>query len=323
MGVATVMMQLRLLVATTAFLAWADGASAGWNNVFQLTCGDCRPRTSFRLSQACCEPQPERRVEYVQRCYYQPVTEYRRESYRVPVKENVRTSYWEPVTSYTYSSYYDPCSGSCQELATPRTSYRLRERCDSVTRWVEKTRVVPVTSYKQVTMYQPVVTYYYPPSPSPSSSSFFTAPPPPTIQDLRSPPAIMPQGGSSPTPETIKPPDLPTTPGEGQSFPRTMPPATKPMAKNVHMASRSARVRGEVVGVDELTPKDGSKIVFVNANKHDDRRYVTANAFGEFDTTLPAGDWYLYVGQPNGQAVRYKKITVKDEERRDFKLVSR
>ncbi len=317
---------LRSMLMVLSVAAASTGSTqAAWNNVFQLTCND-RPRTSYYAApanDACCA-QPERRVEYVQRSYYQPVTEWKRETYRVPIKETVKSYYWDPVKSYSYTSYYDPCSQSCQEIAVPRTSYVLKEQCNAVERMVEKTRLVPVRSYREVTETTPVVTYYYPPT---RRQSYYTVPAPPVgaprIDEFRNAP-MPPAGGS---PETINPTDLPTG---GSNFPRQMPPATsnkpstsKSLPANANTASRPARLRGEVVEKDQLTPKAGSKLVFVNANNHEDRKYAKANEFGEFDLTLPAGDWYLYVDRGDGNAVRYKKLTIAPNDSREFKLVSR
>ena len=40
------------------------------------------------------------RISYVQRCYYQPVTEYVQKKYIEPVTRNVTSYYYEPVTEY-------------------------------------------------------------------------------------------------------------------------------------------------------------------------------------------------------------------------------
>ena len=67
-----------LVLAACGLFGSAGTASAAWNNVFQVCCNDCnKPRTSYYAPpQAACPtcPQPEVRVSYVQRCYYQPVT---------------------------------------------------------------------------------------------------------------------------------------------------------------------------------------------------------------------------------------------------------
>ena len=74
-------------------------AAAAWDNVFQVCCNDCnKGRASYYppAPQACPQPcpQPEMRISYVQRCYYQPVTEY------------VRKSHYEPVTKQVTSYFY-------------------------------------------------------------------------------------------------------------------------------------------------------------------------------------------------------------------------
>lgn len=309
---------LRSLFVALAMAGSSTGVQAGWDNVFQLTCNN--ERRSYYTRDNCPQPcaQPERRVEYVQRSYYQPVTEWKRETYKVPVRETVKSFYWDEVKSYSYTSYYDPCSQQCQQIAVPRTSYVLKEQCNSVERFVEKTRLVPVKSYREVTETTPVVTYYYPPT-TRSSNYLIPAPPvgAPRVDEFRNAPQV--------SPETISPTDLPTG---GSNYPRPMPPPTKPGVSrstpmNANTASRPARLRGEVVEQDQLTPKAGSKLVFVNALDHDDRKYTKANAFGEFELQLPAGDWYLYVDRGDGQAVRYKKLTVAANDQREFKLVSR
>jgi hypothetical protein len=304
--------RLKLALAGLAFSA--ASASAGWDNVFQLTCCDGPPaRTSYSAPVAGnCEPQA--RVSYVQRCYYQPETTYRNESYYVPVKENVKSYYYEPVTSYKYTSYYDPCTGCCQKLATPTTSYVMKERCNSVTRWVEQTRVVPVTSYKSVTMYTPVVTYYYPPVSCPSAFKIPLAPPRVDAQPTpTAPPTVIENGDSIPK-QT-----LPTTPN---SIPRSMPP-TSSKTSAAYTASRTKAVlRGELVKNDQATPRPGTKVIFVNAQTSVRQEAVT-NGFGEFDLQLAAGEWYVYLGQGDGRAVYHKKLSVKSDDVRDMLLVSR
>ena len=70
------------------------------------------------------------------------------------------------------------------------------------------------------------------------------------------------------------------------------------------------------------SPRAGARLVFLNASKPEQKVYATANAFGEFDANLPAGTWYLYVGE-TGQATYHKQITVGDRETVDYKVVSR
>lgn len=302
------------VLAFGGLLASAGTAPAAWNNVFQVCCNDCGgPRTSFSIPcpQPC--PQPEVRISYVQRCYYQPVTEMVRRTYYEPVTRNVTTYFYEPVTEYRYSSFYDPCTGCCQKVSTPVTSYRLRSQCNSVTSFVERCAMVPVTTLRPVTVQQPVVSYYYPPCPPSSSSS--SVPTIPRVDELRSdPPSVMPPS------DRLPPTNLPTEPG--MSYPR---PGTNTKLRPDKTASRSSvvNVRGEVVLPDQLTPRANAKLVFMNADKPEQKEYVTANAYGEFDVRLPAGNWYLYLGGDNGRATYHKQISLGDRDTVDYKVVSR
>ena len=82
-------------------------------------------------------------------------------------------------------------------------------------------------------------------------------------------------------------------------------------------------IRGEVVLNDQITPRSGAKLVFMNAEKPEQKEYATANTYGEFDLRLPAGTWYMYVGGEKGQATYHKKITVGYRDTVDYKVVSR
>ena len=256
----------------------------------------------------------------MQRTYYQPTTEYVRKSYYEAVTKNVTSYYYEPVTSYKYSTYYDPCTGCPQKVCTPCTSYRLRSQCNSVTSYVERCAMVPVTTLKPITYQQPVVTYYYPPQPT--SASFYPLPPVggpapgPTISEQRegTPGATQQPGGS----DNLPPMNLPT--GPGMSNPK--PSNAKLRPEKTVARSSVVSVRGEVVLNDQITPRGGAKIVFMNANKPEQKEYATANAYGEFDLRLSAGTWYMYVGE-QGQATYHKKITVGDSDAVDYKVVSR
>lgn len=296
-------------------------SSAAWDNVFQVCCNDCnKPRASYYAPAPC--PQPEMRISYVQRSYYQPVTEYVRKSYYEPVTKKVTSYYYEPVTEYKYSTYYDPCTGCPQRVSTPVTSYRLRSQCNSVTSYVERCAMVPVTSLKQVNYQQPVVSYYYPPTPT--GVSYYPLPPAsaptgPTVEQFReNAPNVLPKGGS----DNIIPQDLPTGPSN-TSNPRT----GNPKIRNDKTASRSTSsvvsVRGEVVLNDQITPRANAKVVFMNAAKPDQKEYATANGFGEFDVRLAAGTWYMYVGGETGKATYHKQISLGDRDTVDYKVVCR
>jgi hypothetical protein len=315
------------VLALGGALLTAGTSSAAWDNVFQVCCHDCnKPRTSYLPPSPCPQPcpQPEMRVSYVQRCYYQPVTEYVQRSYYQPVQQNYTSYFYEPVTEYKYSTYYDPCTGCPQKVCTPCTSYRLRSQCNSVTSYVLRTSMVPVTSLKPVTVRQPVVTYYYPPEPvSAPPASYFppaaAASAPPAVEEIRTPPPGGPSGVTVPS-DMIPPASVPTTPG--MSYPR---PGSNANVRPDKTTSRSSvvTVHGEVVLPDQLTPRGNAKLVFVNAARPEQKEYVTANAYGEFDVRIPAGKWYLYVGSDGGRATYHKQLSLGDRDSYDYKVVSR
>ena len=310
-----------LAVALTGIAGTAGNANAAWDNVFQVCCNDCgKSQTSYYAPQPCPQPcpQPEMRVSYVQRSYYQPVTEYVRKSYSVPVTRQVTSYYYEPVTEYKYSTYYDPCTGCPQKVCTPTTAYKLRSKCNSVTSYVERCAMVPVTTLKQVNYQQPVVSYYYPPQPT--TSGYYPLPPmaPPSVDQFRekSPNVQPPQNGS----DNLPPMQLPTGPG-GASYPK---PGTARLRPEKTVSRTSVvSVRGEVVLADQITPRGNAKLVFMNADKPDQKEYATANAYGEFDLRLPAGNWYMYVGGVTGKATYHKRLALGDRDTVDYKVVSR
>lgn len=95
------------------------------------------------------------------------------------------------------------------------------------------------------------------------------------------------------------------------------------MPANARTTSLSTAIRGEVVQNDQLTPRPGAKLVFMSVEDTDKREYVTADQFGNFDINLPAGEWYMYIGQGNGKAVFHKKLTIGEAPSKSFKVVSR
>ncbi len=326
-----------LLLTLGGVLATAGPASAAWNNVFQVCCNDCnKPSTSFSVPitsfsapcptpcpQPCPPPpcpQPEMRISYVQRSFYQPVTEMVRKSYFEPVTRNVTSFFYEPVTEYRYSTFFDPCTGCPQKVGSPVTSFRLRSRCNSVTSFVERCAMVPVTTLRPVTVQQPVVSFYFPPTGGSSAAQSAPLIPfsgTPSVDELRSnPPSVEQPKGS----DTIVPQELPTQPG--MSNPR---PGTNTRLRPDKTASRSSvvTVRGEVTMPDQLTPRSNAKLVFMNADKPEQKVYVNANAYGEFDVRLAAGTWYMYLGGTNGKATYHKQLNVGERETYDYKVVSR
>jgi hypothetical protein len=159
---------------------WTGTAHAGWDNVFQVTCWRCRkkeaPVASYYYAppacSTCAPPQPTCTTNYVQRCYYQPVTHYESRSYYEQVTTYKTSYYYEPVTTMRYSCYYDPCSCGYQQVATPTTSYRLREQCCPVQSWVQRCMSVPVTAYQQSFYWEPVTSCCTPSAPAPTVANY-------------------------------------------------------------------------------------------------------------------------------------------------------
>lgn len=311
------------LIAVVGLIASAAPASAGWDNVFQVCCHDCKPRSTqsyFRADN--CDPKPERRVEYQRSYYMEPVTVMKAERYTEEVPTQVKSYYWDPVTTYTYSSYYDACTGKCQQIACPKTSYVRKEQCNTVMRYVERTRMVPTQLQRKVEVIRPVVTLYYPEVRryAPADCELPVGGAAPRVDEFRgSQPSVIQEG------DMIPPTKLPIS---GGSRPRTAPAptTTKPFTGGVNARTTSyapATVRGEVVRNDQITPRGGTKLVFVSAANIDVREYVTSDSFGNFDVKLPAGEWHVYLGNGEGRAQYHKKISVGEYDAREFKVVSR
>jgi hypothetical protein len=334
---------VRFAGVTFALLAMLGGGStaqAGWDNVFQVACWDCRskPRTS-NFAPAPAPVTSQRIVTPEQRCYYEPVTVMKPERYTEEVPVQVKSYYWDPVTTYSYSTYYDDCSGKCQKVQVPRTSYVRKEQCNTVMKYVERVRMVPVEVQRKVCETRQVVTYYGPITKTYECDSCELAP------STSASPRVDVMPGHSPNvsplnPDTIAPQQMPGA--SKNSFQRSFPGSSKPSTTTTKPETRNSSpppasikvnaqttstspmlVRGEVVANDRFTPRPGTKVVFMNAANHDQREYVTADTFGNFDTKLTPGDWYVYLGLGEGKAQFYKKVTITPTESPEYRLVSR
>ena len=201
----------KLLLAALGVAAAAAPTLAGWNHVAQPTCNDGPVRRAFKPSADCngCDtpaPAPRPTVNYETRTYYEPRTVMKPERYTEEVPVQVKSYYYEPVQTYTQRSYYDPCSGQCQQIAVPRTSYVKKEDCHTEVRYLEKVRMVPVQVEREVTETRPVYTYY-----GPTVRRYG-----PTTDAAPALPAnpgggVRPGGSETYTP--ITPPGVPSTPG--------------------------------------------------------------------------------------------------------------
>jgi hypothetical protein len=316
---------------------------AAWNNVFQVCCNSCRSSTSTYYTPpvvaysapvvaysapACC-PQ----TTYQQRCCYEPVTTYQTTTYYEPVTSYRTSYYYEPVTTYRYTSYYDPCTGCCQQVATPCTSFRLRSQCNAVVSYVQRTALKPVTTYRQSCYLQPVTSCAAPPAcPTCTPPAVAAAPatvPPPAAAESTSPPPAATENRQPPAAvgeERIPPTNGLSRPGSAQQQRLTPVPASPVRPVRVdRIASNpgAARIQGQLVRDDRVTPRAGGQLVFVSGGERPIQQNVSVDSTGFFAVSLPAGEWHLYERSTEGKAVYHSALQVRNHEDRQVMVVSR
>jgi hypothetical protein len=334
------------LGALALVAATATQADAAWNNVFQVTCH--RPRVAGYVAPVltnsapgCCDPcaPPVCTTQYVQRCYYQPVTVMQTKTYYEPVTTYRTSYYYEPVCSYRYSCYYDPCTCSYQQVAQPVTSYQLRSRCCPVQSWVQRCCSVPVTVLQKSCCWEPQTTCS---SCSPCSTGAVPVQPmQPVMPAPANPPKVtqdyyQPGGTLRPpvieNPQPLNPqfkqqfyppnPEPPLGPG-GTSHKQPVPNAVPPTVKIDRIVSvTDAGVLGQVVSASNA-PRAGAQVVFVNASQQGQLETVTANAAGQFQVALAPGGYLVYVHDAQGQPVYHSRIDVDGKQPTVVKLTSR
>ncbi len=299
---------LRLLTLTAAgLISSAAPAAAGWDNVFQAACWHCKkqPVRSSYYAPPRATPSTAH-TETVQRCEYEPITVLKPVTEQVAVPTVERRYYDEPVTTYSTRSYYNPetCREEC--VTVPRTSFVRKEECNTVMKYVERVRMVPTQSQRKVCYNTPVTTItQYGPTTKTYECDTCQLPP---AGGATAPPRIDVDPGRGPTvtPERIPPQ---TMPGAGSQIKRQAAPYSGPLT--ARSVSRSnAAVRGEVVLSDRATPRPDAKVIFLSATNLDDRHETTADAYGNFDLDLPAGEWFVYLGTGTGRAAYQNTVTV-------------
>lgn len=296
---------MRIFAGLAVLLASAGTASAAWNNVAQPTCNSCQTRSSFfaPAPSNCCPQQ----VCYQQRCYYQPYTAYKMETVMEPVTTYRTSYYWAPVTTYRYTSYYDPCTGCCQKVATPCTSYALKAQCNAVQSYVQRCQMVPYTAYRQSCYMEPVVTS----APAPSCPTPAVAEPPMAVN-----PNTKPQPGVSED-KNLPPQNLPNNRN------RSVPNNNSPVRSDRIASNANGQLQGTVVADDRITPKGNARIFFASAEKQGEQYSVQADPSGRFNVELPPGNWTLYLNGRDGKSVFHSQITVRNNDQRQVTVVSR
>ncbi len=306
--------------------------------------------------QACapsCTPCQTCQTNYVQRSYYQPVTEYQTQSYYEPVTTYNTSYYYAPVTSYSYSSFYDASSCSYQQVAQPTVSYQLRAQSCPVQNWVQRCQKVPVTTYKMAYYYDPVTTCSSPPpAPAPTCSSCTNnaAPPgpvtpqpsyyPPADTKWQAPPAGVSESQRSPgalpydrsyppndnmpraSGSSYKPNRQSQTPGQ----PVLQAPVSAPVP-TVHLdrfvSSPRGQINGQVVQAN-WQPGVSTRLVFINADRKEARKEVATDGSGRFQAQLSPGGWLVYVEDAQGKPVFSRAIQVQTSDFNEFlRLASR
>jgi hypothetical protein len=315
-------------------------APAAWNNVFQVTCHSCRTPSVVAFAAPVCPPPPcVPTVSYVQRSFYQPVTTYKTTTYYEPVTVNQVSYYYEPVTTVRYSTYYDPCTGCPQLVACPQTSYRLRSQCNAVTSYVKRCALVPVTSYQQISYYEPVINGSPCASvPAPAISESPVVPPPAVTEQpggSRIPPTQIPTVPPPGTEEKRMLPSIPDTnnpsgyrqplqlpvPGKTGNPPPFRPGQIASLPGSSGQAAPS--LTGLIVQRDYITPRSGVQLTFVSAGKTDLRQAALSDGSGRFSVALPPGHYYVYVDAGNGQSIYHSQLTLRANEPRNVTVVSR
>ncbi len=339
----------RWVGAVIGLLISAGVSQAAWNNVFQVCCNSCRSSTSNAspvvAAAPSCAPQPQQQctTRYVQRSYYQPVTTYKTSYYYEPVTTYKTSYYYEPVTSYRYSSYYDPCSCSCQQVATPVTSYRLRSQCSPVTSYLQRTAVTPVTSQVEVQYLEPQTSCcqttigapIYGAAPqaggyqaAPQMGEGYAAPTQAPAVSAGPIPADNPPGVSAsekPNMSRLKP--MPQIDSNSYRQPDLTAPVVKPTSPpaNVRIdrivSLSDANLSGQVVNQGRV--QAGARILLVSLDKAATQKAVTADDRGQFKVTLASGNWLVYVNGADGKPVFQDKVEVRDDAKRTLTLVSR
>lgn len=304
-----------------ALVVWSAGsAEAAWNNVFQVTCWNCKSQqssTSYYQPPVAAAPaqvsadgnsSQQCSTNYVQRSYYEPVTSYERKSYYEPVTTYRTSYYYEPVTQCRTSYYYDPCSCSYKPVSTQQTSYALKAQQSPVTSYVERCYNQPVTSYRLSYYYQPVTTCCTTTTGAPIQNIPQAGPvapaiaaPPAPMAPATAPPPLAPIAPSVGEQRSIPPmaPGINETRSPGASFNRGAAPQPAPVPRPDRIASNNllVPVQGQLTGTSNRPVSNASLWLVGKGNV---QVPVSTDALGRFSAQVPAGTWNVYLSSREG-----------------------
>ena len=88
------------------------------------------------------------------------------------------------------------------------------------------------------------------------------------------------------------------------------------------MALPPHQVEGTIVREDK-TPQANVRVKLISAERQGVEEVVTANGSGQFRATLASGGWLVYVQQADGKLAFVRKLEVRDDEPKQYTLVSR
>src|SRR5262249_5139514 len=102
-------------------------------------------------------------------------------------------------------------------------------------------------------------------------------------------------------------------------------PAPRPVAPRPERIAKApaATVQGQVVGNDRATPRSDVQLVFVRAEDQATAQTVAVDRAGRFAVKLASGNWQMYERTADGQSVWHSELTIRPNEDRNVRVVSR
>ena len=107
--------------------------------------------------------------------------------------------------------------------------------------------------------------------------------------------ANTPPASPIPEPDPLKMPDPGTNAG-------TKPPVNETTLRSVRRPTYDVRniLRGRVISAESRRPEEGVSIIVSSSTKNFSDRNAMTDAYGEFNVSLPDGDWTVKVKMPSG-----------------------
>jgi hypothetical protein len=111
--------------------------------------------------------------------------------------------------------------------------------------------------------------------------------------------------------------------GTPRSVAPVTPPAPPPSVKLERIVALPPReVEGSIVRNDK-SPEGNVRVKLISQENQGAEQTVTADAQGKFSAKLTSGSWLVYVQRNDGKLDFIRKIEVRDDENKQYTLVSR